>query len=49
LAPNAPRPAVDPEAPGADSFIRFPDNRLLIDLCGELDRNLAQIEAGSGC
>jgi phosphate starvation-inducible protein PhoH and related proteins len=48
LAPNAPRPAVDAEAPGADSIIRFPDNRLLIDLCGELDRNLAQIEAGLG-
>lgn len=24
--------------------IDFPDNRLLIDLCGELDRNLAEIE-----
>jgi phosphate starvation-inducible PhoH-like protein len=23
---------------------RFPDNRLLIELCGEFDRNLAQIE-----
>ncbi|MEM7320185.1 MAG: PhoH family protein, partial [Pseudomonadota bacterium] len=25
-------------------LIEFPDNRLLIDLCGEFDRNLAQIE-----
>ncbi len=25
-------------------FLEFPDNRLLIDLCGEFDRNLAQIE-----
>jgi len=24
--------------------VEFPDNRLLIDLCGEFDRNLAQIE-----
>ena len=26
----------------------FPDNRLLIDLCGEFDRNLAQIEQALG-
>ncbi len=25
-------------------LVEFPDNRLLIDLCGEFDRNLAQIE-----
>jgi phosphate starvation-inducible PhoH-like protein len=24
--------------------LEFPDNRLLIELCGEFDRNLAQIE-----
>ena len=24
--------------------IRFPNNRLLIDLCGEFDKNLAEIE-----
>ncbi|MCB1347418.1 MAG: phosphate starvation-inducible protein PhoH, partial [Maritimibacter sp.] len=24
--------------------MEFPDNRLLIDLCGQFDRNLAQIE-----
>ncbi|OOY13339.1 phosphate starvation-inducible protein PhoH [Thioclava marina] len=27
-----------------ESLLEFPDNRLLIDLCGEFDRNLAQIE-----
>jgi phosphate starvation-inducible PhoH-like protein len=27
-----------------DVLIEFPDNRLLIDLCGEYDRNLAEIE-----
>ena len=31
-----------------ESLIEFPDNRLLIDLCGEFDRNLAQIEQGTG-
>ena len=24
--------------------IKFPDNRLLIDLCGEFDKNIAEIE-----
>ncbi|RVT85768.1 PhoH family protein [Rhodobacteraceae bacterium CCMM004] len=32
----------------AETEIEFPDNRLLIDLCGEFDRNLAQIEAALG-
>ncbi|HEY0213566.1 MAG TPA: PhoH family protein [Paenirhodobacter sp.] len=27
-----------------EALLEFPDNRLLIDLCGEFDRNLAQIE-----
>ncbi len=27
-----------------ETVLEFPDNRLLIDLCGEFDRNLAQIE-----
>ncbi|MEL7459879.1 MAG: PhoH family protein [Pseudomonadota bacterium] len=31
-----------------ESLIEFPDNRVLIDLCGEFDRNLAQIEQGTG-
>ncbi|GGE39761.1 phosphate starvation protein PhoH [Actibacterium pelagium] len=29
-------------------LLEFPDNRLLIDLCGEFDRNLAQIEQKLG-
>jgi phosphate starvation-inducible PhoH-like protein len=41
---NSPTPAeLQPEV-----LISFPDNRLLIDLCGEFDRNLAQIEAALG-
>jgi len=47
LAPNAPSPASHPDA-ASDSALQFPDNRLLIDLCGELDRNIAQIEARLG-
>ena len=27
-----------------ETTLEFPDNRLLIDLCGEFDRNLAQVE-----
>ncbi len=34
------------EANPADRVIEFPDNRLLIDLCGGFDRNLAALEAG---
>ncbi len=34
-----PRPEDSPE-----TLLEFPDNRLLIDLCGQFDRNLAQIE-----
>jgi phosphate starvation-inducible protein PhoH and related proteins len=45
---NAPRSAQRPVDEGADSVMQFPDNRLLIDLCGELDRNIAQIETGLG-
>lgn len=32
------------DAPAQDAVIEFPDNRLLVELCGEFDRNLAQIE-----
>ncbi|NVO57101.1 PhoH family protein [Rhodobacteraceae bacterium B1Z28] len=32
------------EMPQREAFVEFPDNRLLIDLCGEYDRNLADIE-----
>ena len=31
-------------AEASEALIEFPDNRLLIDLCGEYDRNLADIE-----
>ncbi|MFN3292193.1 MAG: PhoH family protein [Gemmobacter sp.] len=31
-----------------ETVLEFPDNRLLIGLCGEYDRNLAQIEQGTG-
>ena len=38
--------ALTPPLPGDahETLLEFPDNRLLIDLCGEYDRNLAQIE-----
>ena len=32
----------------SERLIDFPDNRLLIDLCGEYDRNLAEIETKLG-
>src|SRR5690606_17780235 len=31
-----------------ETSLAFPDNRLLIDLCGELDSNLARIERTTG-
>ena len=31
-----------------ETVVEFPDNRLLIDLCGQFDRNLAQVEQGFG-
>jgi phosphate starvation-inducible PhoH-like protein len=27
-----------------ETLLEFPDNRLLIDLCGEFDRNLSQVD-----
>ncbi|MCU4651326.1 PhoH family protein [Roseibacterium sp. SDUM158016] len=36
-----PHPAAEPPV---ELLLQFPDNRLLIELCGEFDRNLAQIE-----
>ncbi|SEQ62153.1 PhoH family protein [Thalassovita taeanensis] len=36
-------PPTDP-ATASQALLEFPDNRLLIDLCGEYDRNLAAIE-----
>jgi phosphate starvation-inducible PhoH-like protein len=43
LAIGALTPPQD-EMPQREAFVEFPDNRLLIDLCGEYDRNLADIE-----
>ena len=39
-----------PQAESAlhEALLEFPDNRLLIDLCGEYDRNLADIERETG-
>ena len=31
-----------------ETLLEFPDNRLLIELCGEFDRNMAQIEHQMG-
>jgi phosphate starvation-inducible PhoH-like protein len=47
LAINAPTPASNPDD-ATDSILEFPDNRLLIDLCGELDRNLVLVESRLG-
>ena len=43
--PRTPPP--NPDDP-SDTLLEFPDNRLLIDLCGELDRNIVQIESRLG-
>ena len=37
-------PSSDASEDVHETLLEFPDNRLLIDLCGEFDRNLAQIE-----
>ena len=37
-----------PEAAVDETLLEFPDNRLLIDLCGQFDRNLAAMEQGFG-
>ncbi|MFV0473402.1 MAG: phosphate starvation-inducible protein PhoH, partial [Pikeienuella sp.] len=39
-------PTTKTEAAAAERLIEFSDNRLLIDLCGGFDRNLAALEAG---
>ena len=31
-------------APAGETLLEFPDNRLLIELCGEFDKNLAEVE-----
>lgn len=43
LSPS-PGPAADHAAAQTELSVEFPDNRLLIDLCGEVDNNLARIE-----
>jgi len=43
LALGALNPPIDQTA-DLDVLLEFPDNRLLIDLCGEYDRNLTDIE-----
>ena len=37
-------PPQSPPAQAGESLLEFPDNRLLIELCGEFDKNLAEIE-----
>lgn len=44
MALGALTPPQDPAETSAEVLIEFPENRLLIDLCGEHDRNLATIE-----
>lgn len=46
LTPNPTVPRGTLSAP--ETLIEFPDNRLLIELCGPHDRHLARIEAASG-
>ena len=43
MNPSAADETKDQEQPDQTN-IKFPDNRLLIDLCGEFDKNLAEIE-----
>ena len=38
----------DPTDHVQETLLEFPDNRILIELCGEFDKNLAQIEAALG-
>jgi phosphate starvation-inducible PhoH-like protein len=47
LAETAPSTSSDTDEP-AEVVLDFPDNRLMIDLCGEYDRNLAQVEERLG-
>ncbi len=47
MATSALTPPQTGTAP-TEVLIEFPDNRLLIDLCGEYDRNLADIEQKTG-
>ncbi|MDO5631501.1 MAG: PhoH family protein [Paracoccus sp. (in: a-proteobacteria)] len=47
LNPLPPAPSGN-ASPAAETLLEFPDNRLLIDLCGANDRHLARIEEGLG-
>ena len=38
----------NPNPPSGETLLEFPDNRLLIDLCGPHDRHLARIEQALG-
>ncbi|MQY42254.1 AAA family ATPase [Epibacterium sp. SM1969] len=44
LALGAPNSLEDTPTTSHEVLLEFPDNRLLIDLCGEYDRHLAEIE-----
>tara|TARA_R110002033_G_scaffold9804_4_gene32109 strand:+ start:8259 stop:9293 length:1035 start_codon:yes stop_codon:yes gene_type:complete len=44
LATGAPLTPID-TAPPTETLVEFPDNRLLIDLCGPYDRNITAIES----
>ncbi len=46
MAPNTLIHPSDSQEPNT-TRLEFPENRLMIDLCGEFDRNLAQIETAS--
>jgi len=41
-------PSSTDQADMHEEIVEFPDNRLLIDLCGEYDKNLAEIEQSIG-
>ena len=45
---SPPRTPPPPRMIRPTPLLEFPDNRLLIDLCGELDRNIVQIESRLG-
>lgn len=47
MGSNPPPPA-QPQGYSAETLLEFPDNRLLIELCGPHDRHLARIEEALG-
>ena len=48
LTPTSPDTAAPTAASQGETLLEFPDNRLLIELCGPADRNLTQIEGALG-